>query len=193
MVPSTSRCLRSAPQILSGPMSIWALKAPFAASALSAITACSCQFTGVSSTSHATSGDSQSRVLSLSRTSSSGLLRPESRPKSSRSKRSVPIGGVELSLCNLQLLLTPTGLLMETQSTFLGASNFQFARHPTTQRMLRNRQKERLLARAGAMETTATTLRRQAQAKLNLSHGAGAGNSVCRDRTEIRIRRSETD
>jgi hypothetical protein len=82
---------------------------------------------------------------------------------------------------------------METQFTFRGAANFQFARHPTTQRMLRDRQKERLLARAGAMEATATTLKRQAQVKLNLPHGAGIGNSACRDRTEIRIRRSETD
>jgi len=69
---------------------------------------------------------------------------------------------------------------METQFTFRGASNFRLAPHPTTQRMLRDRQKERLLTRAGAMEAAATTLKRQAQAKLNLSHGAGAGNGAGR-------------
>jgi predicted membrane metal-binding protein len=82
---------------------------------------------------------------------------------------------------------------METQFTFRGVSNFRLAPHPTTQRMLRDRQKERLLARTGAMEATATTLKRQAQTKLNLSHGADIGNSAYHGRTEIRMRRSETD
>jgi hypothetical protein len=59
--------------------------------------------------------------------------------------------------------------------------------------MLRDRKKERLLARAGAMEATTTTLKRQAQAKLNLARAAGTSNDAYRGRTEIRIRRSETD
>jgi hypothetical protein len=58
--------------------------------------------------------------------------------------------------------------------------------------MLRDKKKERLLARAGAMEAT-TTLKRQAQAKLNLARAAGTSNDAYRGRTEIRIRRSETD
>jgi hypothetical protein len=76
-----------------GQTSTSALKAPFAVSALSAVTACSCRFTGVSSTSLSTSGVSRSRVLSQSMTSNSGPPGPDYRPRSSKTRRSVLIGG----------------------------------------------------------------------------------------------------
>jgi len=46
---------------------------------------------------------------------------------------------------------------------------------------------------AGAWRLQVQHLKSQSQAKLNLAHGAGAGYIASRGRTEIGIRRSETD